>query len=226
MKDLFTSPKALITKLLAERLGRLVIDLPQEKKLYVVTDEILDLLISVEVKKERKNCENECDKRCVELEKKLLEENNQVQIDRLTMAQQTLLKFGNKFQIFNNMSDEELLSVTDNIQVLKMEKGEKVFSINNTTKEMFYIINGSVRVLIEGDKEVAILNQGSFFGEMAYIANKPRNATVVVTSNIALLLSFKLKENISPDNAKAFSKLFQNINYMLSDKIEQMNRKI
>jgi len=38
------------------------------------------------------------------------------------------------------MTSSELLSVVENIQILRLSKGEKVFTINNTSKEMLILI--------------------------------------------------------------------------------------
>ena len=61
---------------------------------------------------------------------------------------------------------------------------------------------------------------------MAYIANKPRNATAVIKSDSAILLTFRIKSEINPNQSEAFMKLFQNITNMLVVKVEEMNRKL
>ena len=52
---------------------------------------------------------------------------------------------------------------------------------------LYYIVKGSVTVLIEDDEGhemiVAYLNDGDFFGEMAIFDNQPRSATAEAIDN-------------------------------------------
>jgi small-conductance mechanosensitive channel len=54
--------------------------------------------------------------------------------------------------------------------------------------DTFYLVaRGEVSVRIEGDKEVARLTRGAFFGEMSVLTGEPRSATVVALSEAGLL---------------------------------------
>lgn len=218
--DFLSSPKEFLSKLIEENLGRLSIQLTS-KELFVMTKEKFELFVRLEVRKERVVFEE----KYRALKERFTKVEDNVVVEKLTKAQQTLLQLERKFQLFNNMSQGELLAVVNNIQLVKMGRGEKIFSLGNTSKEMFFIIGGTVGIVIN-DVEVASLPRGSFFGEMAYITNKPRNATAIVKTESAILLTFKIKEDIDSSKAEAFMKLFRNINNMLILKVEEMNKKL
>ena len=58
-------------------------------------------------------------------------------------------------------------------------------------KEMFVLQAGKVAIsksVRDVEKILAVLGPGEFFGEMAIIANKPRNATATVTEDAKLLV--------------------------------------
>lgn len=222
-KDFLTRPKEFISKLIEENFGKIEIKLGS-KDLYVLTSPMFDLFVKKEVitavRKERLIFED----KYRALKERFTKAKDEVEIGKLTKAEQVLLQLASKFHLFDGLSDGELLTVIANVKILRMERGEKVFIMNNTSKEMFFIIGGSVGIMIH-DFEVAVLPKSSFFGEMSYIANKPRNATAVVKTSVAILLSFTVKDDSDSNQSEAFMKLFRNINNMLVGKIEEMNKK-
>jgi CRP/FNR family cyclic AMP-dependent transcriptional regulator len=70
-------------------------------------------------------------------------------------------------------------------------KGTVLFREGETGKEMFVLQSGRVvitKTVRDTDKTLAVLGPGEFFGEMALISNKPRNATAVVEETARLLV--------------------------------------
>jgi len=70
-------------------------------------------------------------------------------------------------------------------------KGTVLFREGETGKEMFVLQAGrvvSTKTVRDTEKTLAVLGPGEFFGEMALISNKPRNATAVVEEASRLLV--------------------------------------
>jgi CRP-like cAMP-binding protein len=70
-------------------------------------------------------------------------------------------------------------------------KGTVLFREGETGKEMFVLQAGRVvitKTVRDTEKTLAVLGPGEFFGEMALISNKPRNATAVVEEASRLLV--------------------------------------
>jgi CRP-like cAMP-binding protein len=70
-------------------------------------------------------------------------------------------------------------------------KGTVLFREGETGKEMFVLQSGRVvitKTVRDTEKTLAVLGPGEFFGEMALISNKPRNATAVVEEASRLLV--------------------------------------
>ena len=63
----------------------------------------------------------------------------------------------------------------------KYPKGSTIIYAGEESESIYYIVKGSVTVLIEDDSGreiiVAYLNEGDFFGEMALFDNEVRSAT-------------------------------------------------
>ena len=60
--------------------------------------------------------------------------------------------------------------------------GEKIFDVGDTGDKMYAVVQGAVRIEIDG-REVDYLEPGSIFGEMALIDDSPRSAAAVAAEN-------------------------------------------
>jgi voltage-gated potassium channel len=66
--------------------------------------------------------------------------------------------------------------------VLKLQSvicvpGERVFHLGEPGDAMYFIHRGEVEILSASGERLALLTQGSFFGELALLTSKPRSAT-------------------------------------------------
>ncbi len=75
--------------------------------------------------------------------------------------------------------------------IRKVKKGQKVFSQNDKSREMYYIESGEIRIQQHKSGEnldLATLSKGSLFGEMALIDGKPRSASAIALSDSELVV--------------------------------------
>lgn len=80
--------------------------------------------------------------------------------------------------VFRSLSGESIDFLSSRGALTYFNLGQKVFSQGDVGDSIFLILRGSVDVFIHG-KHIKSLKQGSFFGEIALIANIPRTASVV-----------------------------------------------
>ena len=80
----------------------------------------------------------------------------------------------------------ELEKLVDGFEKAPMAKGE-VLITQGKTGEIFYILgSGSVGVYLTGklvDKQIALLEPPSYFGEMSLVSNEARTASVICESD-------------------------------------------
>ena len=73
----------------------------------------------------------------------------------------------------------------------ELPKGTVLFREGEPGKEMFVLQSGKIAIskkVRDVEKVLAILGPGEFFGEMAIISNKPRNASATVAEDAKLLV--------------------------------------
>lgn len=131
--------------------------------------------------------------------------------------------------VFDGLSDGELKKVARYMVTRKFVEGEYVFSQREPGAGMYMVLVGRVKIILESPtedtKELALLGEGDFFGEMALLDESARSASAVATTEKLELLSFfrgdllKLVQEY-PDIA---SKVLWNIGTVLSDRLRKNN---
>ena len=92
-----------------------------------------------------------------------------------------------KLPLFESLSKKELREVAGNADEIGLPQGKTLVSEGDFSYEFFVIEEGSAEVLIHGDR-VAELGPGDFFGEMGLLEHQQRNASVVATSPLTVIV--------------------------------------
>jgi CRP-like cAMP-binding protein len=80
------------------------------------------------------------------------------------------------------------------MQIRAYSKGETILNEGSEGEEIYFIQKGKVRVIktINGEEfELAVLNEGTFFGEMSMFLGHKRTATVQAVEETEILLGDK-----------------------------------
>lgn len=104
--------------------------------------------------------------------------------------------------------------------------GAVLFREGDRGGEMFVIQSGEVEIsrrMTSGDKVLAILGAGEFFGEMAIINNRPRSATATVTRAGKLIV---IKAHTFETMIEQRAEIAVRIIKALAARIERANRQI
>jgi serine/threonine protein phosphatase PrpC/CRP-like cAMP-binding protein len=89
--------------------------------------------------------------------------------------------------LFMDLSDTELVRLFSKFKAVRRNPGEVVIRMGDDTDSMFVIVEGDVAIERAG-KVVATLSRGAHFGEMGLLNQRPRSATVTVTSPTQMLV--------------------------------------
>jgi CRP/FNR family transcriptional regulator, cyclic AMP receptor protein len=100
-------------------------------------------------------------------------------------------------------------------------KGTTLFREGETGKEMFVLQSGRIAIskrVRDEEKLLAVLGPGEFFGEMAIISNRPRNATATVSEDAKLLvIDPKTFEGMIRGNAEIAVRMIKKLAERLSE---------
>ncbi|MDR0451681.1 MAG: GGDEF domain-containing protein, partial [Treponema sp.] len=95
------------------------------------------------------------------------------------------------FPLFADIDEFELGAISAFMDRRRIRKGETVFSEGDRGEEMFFLISGRIDAYIALEDGARCwsfsVSEGSCFGEMSIIAQKPRSATLVAAEDSDLL---------------------------------------
>ncbi|MFM7885956.1 MAG: Crp/Fnr family transcriptional regulator [Pseudanabaena sp.] len=135
----------------------------------------------------------------------------------LTSIERLLLVRG--VPIFKELRDDFLVRLASIMNEVSYPSGKMIFAHGQEGRSLYVVVKGKVRVHL-GDKDLAILDKGSCFGEMSLFDAEPRSASVtaISTCDCLVLTQQQLYEAIdeTPDIAV-------NIIRLLSRRIRSQN---
>jgi CRP-like cAMP-binding protein len=100
-----------------------------------------------------------------------------------------------KIPVFENLKPRELRQVSGIVHRRQYVAGEYVFFQNDPGLGMYVIEQGEVSVGLVGNdgskKELALLKDGDFFGELSLLDESPRSASVIAVTDTNLIGFFR-----------------------------------
>ena len=100
-----------------------------------------------------------------------------------------------KVRAFSVLSDEELRHGVSQMRIFNFKAGATIVNQGEAANLFFVVHKGTVEVSVKkwffGEKQVALLDSGDFFGESALVSNSKRNATVIAKTDTACFVLLK-----------------------------------
>ena len=99
----------------------------------------------------------------------------------------------------------------------KFSAGDVIFKEGDTGDSMYVVLDGAVRVEING-QPVTGLHAGEMFGEMALVDNSPRSATVIADSDCSLAV---IDEKRFEEMIRETPYFYKHLLHLLADRLRK-----
>jgi CRP-like cAMP-binding protein len=103
------------------------------------------------------------------------------------LRQDAKLELLRQVPLFAGCSKKELGEISTLADELSLPAGSNLIEEGRQGHEFFVLVEGDVDVRAKGRK-LNSLGEGAFFGEMALVSQRPRNATVTATTPVRVLV--------------------------------------
>ena len=126
-----------------------------------------------------------------------------------------------KIPLIEGLPTEQLLAVSEIADEDRFEADETIFEKGSRGHHLYLLVKGRVRVL-SGDVELAVLDEGECFGELALLDHSTRSASVKAIDPVICLKiarsDFEDLLDVSPDLARTVMSV---ISHRLRDCLKQ-----
>lgn len=99
-----------------------------------------------------------------------------------------LLSYIHGLPFFSNFTESQIDQIFSACNIIKVEKDKTIIEEGEVDDSFYILISGQV-IVRKGDKDLATLEKGVVFGEMAYLTGEARTATII-SKNDCILLKF------------------------------------
>lgn len=91
--------------------------------------------------------------------------------------------------LFGDLDPASLHTLIRRVRAVSLEPGQILFRQGDPANSLYVIVEGAVVPIAEGEqrRKLAVLEQGSFFGEIGLMTKQPRNATIEALVETKLL---------------------------------------
>ncbi|VDK77972.1 unnamed protein product [Dibothriocephalus latus] len=92
-------------------------------------------------------------------------------------------------KILTDLTPYQRMSLADSLERRNVPKGECIIKQGDPGVEIFFVMDGTVRVMREEngiEKELSKVTKGGYFGELALLSSKPRAASVYAETDVLL----------------------------------------
>ena len=122
--------------------------------------------------------------------------------------------------LFQGESPEALVWLLDCTSQLRLKKDEVLLEKNSKNSELYIVLEGSVRVELEGDEPIRMLGLGECVGELSVLDEQTTSARVIADGSCRLLVLSRevLWQQINKSNEVA-----RNLLFILSSRVRKGN---
>ena len=133
-----------------------------------------------------------------------------------------------RLPIFKDLSRREVSSIERILHRRTYAVGEDIFTQGVPGAGMYIILSGDVSIILEpGNKELALLKEGEFFGEMALLDESPRSATARARTQCIVLGFFQSDLfSLIDRSPKLGSKIILRLARIVGDRLKHSNEQV
>ena len=90
--------------------------------------------------------------------------------------------------LFSRLSDEQRQQIAAASNIRLFGNGEAIVRQDTPGQSMFIVCSGRAAVMLDpGNREIAVIEKGGYFGEMSLLTGDPRSASVIARGDTAVL---------------------------------------
>jgi CRP-like cAMP-binding protein len=126
----------------------------------------------------------------------------------------------NTLYILGDLDDRDLIWLSGAGTLRNLAEGERLIEAGHELRELFFLLDGSLAVLLPDGRQVAVLQTGDVVGEMSFVEKRPPSATVraIDAARVLAIPRTAILERLAQDVAFA-ARFYRALAVFLSDRL-------
>ena len=148
--------------------------------------------------------------------------NKNIEKESHSAAMEKLLSIYHKIKIFQGLSKNDLKAIIYDAKFQKFNHGEFITKEGRASNTIYYLIEGECKIHKNSTKIATVKKEQTFGDNGLLIEPSKRIASVIVASERAVVLSFKIDHTNIEFGSQALLMVYQNIMKQLSEKLQEI----
>lgn len=135
------------------------------------------------------------------------------------------LELINKIDFFGRFDETDKVTMANLATFEKYQVGDKLIKQSTSNGHLFFIINGTVDIVIDNKIVVSLAGGGHVFGEMSFVDYSPTSASVVANGKVVAMLfdTGKINLMIEPAYYKLRMEIYRSCAEILARRLIHTN---
>ena len=133
-----------------------------------------------------------------------------------------IIKLKNKISIFKDLPDNIIRNIVKDVRFMQFDMHEQIIKLGDDEEDIYFLLDGECRVMIDNHKTVGVLEKDQVFGEFSPITNTPRSATVKANTP-STVIAFKIDFDFLDKEINEYAILYKNFVTELIKKLNLIN---
>ena len=143
----------------------------------------------------------------------------------MEVSREKKLELINKISFFAGFDDMDKDTMADLANFKQFLPEENIIAQHSNNTELFFIINGTVDIVIDGKIVVSLAGGGHVFGEMSFVHHNPASASVVANTKVTAMVfdTEKINQMVEPIYYKLRMDIYRSCAEILAKRLIQTN---
>lgn len=125
--------------------------------------------------------------------------------------------------IFEGLTHSQCLTLVNEMPIRRYDIDEAIFTQGEIGIGTCLLLKGTVNICA-GDKVLATMHEGDFFGEVALVIESPRTATAIASSESEIVFFLRPQlEQLLSQSPRLGSRLMQNLARVMANRLGSTN---
>lgn len=144
----------------------------------------------------------------------------------MEVTREKKLELINKIKFFHRFHEEDKITMADMAIFETYQPGQAMIEQGGFNAFLFFVINGSVDIDIDGKLITNLAGGGHLFGDMSFVYQQPASASVIAKTKVTAMMFDTKKINDLKEHYRMKMEIYRSCAEILAERLIKTNAKV